>query len=313
MPQPRRTGSLSHTNGSSGQSGSGGSGGSACSTSAVTLSRAEAARAASIRRRAGSSPAARCPIRASSNALNSPSLHSRKRSPGSAWPVILSSSGASPSLPMARVRTLAWGVPLRVPGSQDAGVHHLLHQAVVARQLQHRAVPQQVGAAVAAPQAGEVVAIRQEHHQGRGDGDGLAGACLLLARTLAQAVVDGGDTGADRGDQVRAGQAQRRFQRGLQLCRGDLALLVAARAVRDGPDPQVRPVHEGVLVAGPDGAHVGHGPGGPGHGHGRARVTGGAPSSSGSRHRRGHSVSHGNMLQKPTLAAPKVPSRSCGL
>ena len=55
----------------------------------------------------------------------------------------------------------------RLVRSDRAGLQQLLHKAVVAGDLPQRSLAQQVGARVAGPQAGEMVAARQHDHDGR--------------------------------------------------------------------------------------------------------------------------------------------------
>ncbi len=129
---------------------------------------------------------------------------------------------------------------LRLFLAQQAAVNELLDLGVIARNLRELAVAQQIAAAVAAPDAGEVGSVNHERDQRRAENGSGAGV-----RHRAQVGVDAYDLLFEFGEKLRGGDARRqRLQRRHDGSARDVAAAVAAHAVGHRPEPDVRAARE---------------------------------------------------------------------
>jgi len=142
------------------------------------------------------------------------------------------------------------GVCLGLLGREGAGIHQLLHQAVVMGNAMQRALPQQIDSAIPGPKGCEMLAAHQQHNDGGGDD-----ASPFTGRRLGlQFRVHGSDPQPHLGEHFRRGQPRRNIAHGI----GDggtreIARAMPARPIRDDPEAEIGPVHQIVLVARTDG------------------------------------------------------------
>ena len=143
-------------------------------------------------------------------------------------------------------------------GSDGAGLQQFLHQAVVAGDLAHRAGAQQIGAGIPGPQAGEMLAARHHHHDGRGHHDvGAATRRLLTQRDMRPL-----DCQAHLRQEFRRRQLGRNcLQSFRDHAGGHFAGGMSTSAVRHRPKAEIGPIDVCVLVVRPSGARMCHGPG----------------------------------------------------
>ncbi len=126
-----------------------------------------------------------------------------------------------------------------------AGLDQRLHQTVVAADPREGATAQEIGPRIAGPQAGEMVVPHQDHHhRSRHHGaDAMASSFGIEMRMRSL------QPRANLKQHLGSRQARIDALQGLRhLGGGDLAALVPARSIGNCPDPEVRPVHIGILV-----------------------------------------------------------------
>ncbi len=126
----------------------------------------------------------------------------------------------------------------------DAAIDELLDLGVVARHLREPRVAIEIGAAVAAPDAGVMDAVNDERDQRRADDP-----AVLRMREAPQLVIDADDLlfefGQKGGGRVVGGKRVQRLHHRLA---GDVAVAVAAHTVRHRPKADRRPRQNAVLI-----------------------------------------------------------------
>src|SRR5262249_16879336 len=129
---------------------------------------------------------------------------------------------------------------------QQPGIDHLLHFAVVCRQLAQLTVPPAIEPAVAGPQSDEFLAFGKQNDNRAGD-DGVR--TELESARPERMIYRVKLAGSRLGKIFEIGRRLDRAQGSGDAGAREIARLMTAHAIGDGPDTEIRSVKKRILVA----------------------------------------------------------------